>query len=154
MLARCIIILYGGHGLCMAWWGVTDGRPGVMAIVETPDDAAVRLPRQDGLLCLAPAWDPQKGEFGYARRLRYVFFDHGGYVAMAKRYRAACQADRPVQNAGREAAGESRTSICLVGAVNVWCWDRDAVAICRELQSAGIERILWSNAASPSRSAH
>ena len=21
-------ILYGGHGLCMGWWGVTDGRRG------------------------------------------------------------------------------------------------------------------------------
>jgi hypothetical protein len=26
-------ILYGGHGLCMAWWGVTDGKAGLMAIV-------------------------------------------------------------------------------------------------------------------------
>ncbi len=26
---------YGGHGLCMAWYGQTDGRRGVMTIVET-----------------------------------------------------------------------------------------------------------------------
>jgi len=37
----------------------------------------------------------------------------------------------------------------LVGAVNVWCWDRDSVGICRELQEAGIDRILWSNRGSP-----
>lgn len=36
----------------------------------------------------------------------------------------------------------------LIGAVNVWCWDKDAPAIVREMQAAGIERILWSNAQS------
>lgn len=45
--------LYGGHGLCMAWWGVTDLTAGLMAIVETPDDAHVGIPRIDGLLTLA-----------------------------------------------------------------------------------------------------
>ncbi|HUT09197.1 MAG TPA: glycoside hydrolase, partial [Thermoguttaceae bacterium] len=37
----------------------------------------------------------------------------------------------------------------LVGAVNVWCWDGDAVGICRELQSAGVGRILWSHRRDP-----
>jgi len=37
----------------------------------------------------------------------------------------------------------------LVGAVNVWCWDRDAVTIVKEMQAAGIDRILWSNRQSP-----
>ena len=31
--------------------------------------------------------------------------------------------------------------------MNVWYWGTDAVAIARELQAAGIERILWSNEA-------
>ena len=35
----------------------------------------------------SPQWDPQTGQFGSPRRLRYVFFDRGGYVAMCKRYR-------------------------------------------------------------------
>ena len=47
--------LYGGHGLCMGWYGVTDGAAGMMALVETPDDAAVRIPRQAGLLGFASA---------------------------------------------------------------------------------------------------
>jgi hypothetical protein len=37
----------------------------------------------------------------------------------------------------------------LIGAVNVWCWDRDAVSIVKEMQGAGIDRILWSNRQSP-----
>jgi hypothetical protein len=82
---------YGGHGLCMGWWGQTDGRRAVLAIVETPDDAGVRLPREDGLLRLQPEWVPQRGQFGPQRRLRYVFLDDGGYVAMCKRYRRYAQ---------------------------------------------------------------
>lgn len=31
---------------------------------------------------------PECGKPGYPRRVRFVFFDRGGYVAMAKRYRA------------------------------------------------------------------
>jgi len=33
----------------------------------------------------------------------------------------------------------------LLGAVNVWCWDQDAAPIVKEMQAAGIDRILWSN---------
>lgn len=139
---------YGGHGLCMGWWGQTDGRRGALAIVETPDDAGVRLPRVDGLLCLQPEWVPQKGQFGPERRLRYVLLDDGGYVAMCKRYR------RHAQETGLlKTLAEKRKAIpavdLLVGAVNVWCWDRNPVPICRDLQAAGIKRILWSNRSTP-----
>ena len=48
-------ILYGGHGLCMAWWGVTDGRKGMMAIVETPDDASISVPRRRRPALRSPA---------------------------------------------------------------------------------------------------
>jgi hypothetical protein len=33
--------------------------------------------------------------------------------------------------------------------VNVWCWERNAVPLARELQAAGIARILWSNQQPP-----
>jgi hypothetical protein len=36
----------------------------------------------------------------------------------------------------------------LVGAVNVWNWDGDAVKISQEMRAAGIERILWSRGGS------
>lgn len=139
---------YGGHGLCMGWWGQTDGQRAVLTIVETPDDAGVRLPREQGRLCLQPEWAPQRGQFGPERRLRYVFFDQGGYVAMCKRYRSYAQ-----EIGLFKTLAEKRQQIpavdLLVGAVNIWCWDRDSVAICRDLQAAGIQRILWSNRGSP-----
>ncbi len=140
--------LYGGHGLCMGWWGVTDGEQGIMAIVQTPDDAGVRVTRIDGRLCLAPEWVPQKGQFGSKRQIRYVFFDRGGYVAMCKRYREHSRKIgllKTFADKRRENPNVDR----LIGAVNVWCWDRDPVAVCKELQSLGIRRILWSRRCEP-----
>ena len=130
--------LFGGHGLCMAWWGLVEGEQGIMALVETPDDAAVDIPRLDGLLTLAPQWLPQKGQFGPSRKIRYVFFDQGGYVAMCKRYRRYAQTDRPSGNRWPRSGKANPNVDLLVGAVNVWCCDRNAVAICREMQAAGI----------------
>jgi len=140
--------LYGGHGLCMGWWGVTDGDRGLMAVVETPDDAAVRVPRVDGLLCLAPEWVPQRGEFGPTRRIRYVFFDAGGYVAMCKRYREHSKKVGLFKTLAEKRDANPNVDL-LVGAVNVWCWDREPVAMCREMQSLGIRRVLWSHRSSP-----
>ena len=68
------LIAYGGHGICMSFWGVTSGESGQMAIIETPDDAAIMIDRPTGNLSIAPEWDSEKGQFGYPRRLRYVFF--------------------------------------------------------------------------------
>jgi hypothetical protein len=140
--------LYGGHGLCMAWYGMTTGQRGLMTLVETPDDAAVGVPRLDGRLTLAPEWQPQKGQFGYARRLRYVLADQGGYVAMCKRYRQHAK-EIGLFKSLDEKRKENPDVDRLIGAVNVWCWDRDPVAMCKEMQSAGIQRILWSDAAKP-----
>ena len=140
--------LYGGHGLCMPWWGATDLEQGVMAIVETADDAEVEVPRIDGRLCPAPRWEPQKGRFGSPRTIRYVFFDSGGYVTMCKRYRQYAKRTGLFKTLARKKEDNPNVDR-LIGAVNVWCWDPDPLGICRELQSAGIKRILWSNRAKP-----
>jgi hypothetical protein len=141
-------ILYGGHGLCMAWYGQVQGEEGLMTLVETPDDASVRVPRVDGLLRLVPIWEPQMGKFGPPRRLRWVLFDRGGYVAMCKRYRQYAQQIGLLKTLA-EKRKENPNVDLLVGAVNVWCWEKDPVAICRQLQAAGIQRILWSRGGSP-----
>lgn len=140
--------LFGGHGLAMAWYGATNGQTGLMTLVETPDDAAVRIPRINGRLCLVPEWLPQRQAFGPARRLRYVLVDDGGYVAMAKRYRRYAGEIGLLKTL--EAKRKENPDVdLLVGAVNVWCWDGDPVKWCQELQEAGIRRILWSNRAAP-----
>ncbi|MBE3123912.1 MAG: carbohydrate binding domain-containing protein, partial [Planctomycetes bacterium] len=142
------LIAYGGHGISMAFFGVTDGARGQMAILETPDDASIRIDRAGGRLCIAPLWDSQKGRVGYERRLRYVFLDKGGHVAMAKRYREYARQIGLFKTLEEKCKDVPAVDL-LVGAVNVWCWDKDAPAIVREMQAAGIDRILWSNAQSP-----
>ncbi|NQU10290.1 hypothetical protein HQ590_05845 [bacterium] len=142
------LVAYGGHGIAMAFWGVTDGQRGQLTIIETPDDAAISIDRSAGRLYIAPRWHPQKGRFGYPRRLRYVFLDRGGHVALCKRYRAYAEKTGLLRTLATKRQTNPDVDL-LVGAVNVWCWDRDPLAIVRELKAAGIDRILWSNAAEP-----
>ena len=142
------LIAYGGHGICMPFWGVTDGRQGYMAIIETPDDASIQIRRLDGKLCIAPEWDPQKGRFGYTRKLRYVFFDKGGHVAICKRYRSYAN-KAGVLKTLEQKRNENPNVDLLIGAVNVWCWEKDALSIVREMSSLGIARVLWSRRQSP-----
>jgi len=139
---------YGGHGICMAFWGVTDGSQGYMAIIETPDDGAIHIQRIDKRLCITPQWQSQKGRFGYTRKLRYVFFDKGGHVAICKKYRSYAEQASLLKTL-RQKCKENPDVDLLVGAVNVWCWEKNALAIIREMKSLGIERILWSHREQP-----
>jgi hypothetical protein len=142
------LIAYGGHGICMPFFGVTDGTNAQMAILESPDDASIRIDRLDSRLVIVPEWEPQRGQFGYTRKLRYVFLDQGGHVAMAKRYRSYAQRTGLFKTLEEKRQTNPNVDR-LIGAANVWCWDRNAVSLVRELQAAGIERILWSNRQSP-----
>ncbi len=148
------LIAYGGQGLCMPFFGVQDDATGSgwMAILETPDDAAL-VARRDAttnLWTLGPRWDSQKGRFGYARRIRYVFFDKGGYVAMCKRYRAHAKEIGKFKTF-REKVGERPLVDRLLGAVNVWCMGaKDRISIAKEMKAAGIDRFLWSGGGSAS----
>jgi hypothetical protein len=142
------LVAYGGHGICMAFWGVTNGKQGQMTLIETPDDCTLHVDRNGGLLCAGPMWEAQKGAWGYERKLRYVFLDHGGHVAMCKRYREYARQIGLLKTFAEKR--KSKPSIDqLIGAVNVWCMENDGVPIAREMQAAGIGRILWSKAGSP-----
>jgi len=107
-----------------------------------------RIQRIDGKLCIAPQWQAQKGQFGYTRKLRYVFFDKGGHVAICKRYRSYAKKVGLLKTL-KEKRKENANVDLLIGAVNVWCWERDGLAIVREMKSLGIERILWSHRRQP-----
>ncbi|KPK42307.1 MAG: hypothetical protein AMJ65_07855 [Phycisphaerae bacterium SG8_4] len=142
------LIAYGGHGICMAFWGVTNGDSGHMAIIETPDDAIIHINRIEGRLCVLPKWERQKGDFGYTRKLRYVFFDKGGHVAMCKRYRQYAEQTGKVMTLEQKRRENPNVDL-LIGAVNIWCWDRDALPLVQEAKALGIERILWSRRQPP-----
>ena len=119
------LIAYGGHGICMAFFGVQDDATGAgwMAILETPDDAAMVAKRdaETKRWTLGPSWEGQKKQFGYVRRIRYVFLDKGGYVAMCKRYRAYAKEIGKLKTF-TEKAKERPLVDRLLGAANVWCW--------------------------------
>jgi hypothetical protein len=141
-------ICYGGHGLCMAFYGATDGGAGVMTLVETADDAQLQIKRNaEKLLAAQPVWVAEKGQFGYARKLRYVFLPQGGHVAMCKRYRTYVAAQGRLKTFTQKRAENPDVDL-LAGAVNVWFMDRDQLPTIRAMQSNGIHRILWSAAGS------
>ena len=146
------LIAYGGHGICMAFFGVQDDATGAgwMAIIETPDDAVMEARRDVAtkLWALGPGWVDQKGLFGYARRVRYVFFDRGGYVAMCKRYRAYAKEIGKLKTFAEKAKDRPLVDR-LLGAPNVWTWEKDKLAVVSNLVEAGIDRFLWSGGGSP-----
>ena len=140
--------------LCMPFFGVEDGRDGSgwVAILATPDDAGLQAfadatGRMDAV---APLWRPRHGTFGYARRVKLAFLAKGGYVAMAKRYRAEAEREGLVKTF-REKAKARPNVDRLLGAANVWYFGGgvDAVEMAKELKAAGIGRFLWSANGSP-----
>ena len=142
---------YSGHGVCMAFWGVQDDATGAgyMGIIETPDDASVAFEPQKGVpVSPVVCWEAQKGRFGYPRRVRYVFLDKGGYVAMCKRYRAYAKEQGKLKTFA-EKVGERPLVDRLLGAPNIWCWESDKIGMAQKLKAAGIDRFLWSSGGTP-----
>lgn len=140
------LVAYGGHGICMAWWGVFDEKTGagMMAIFNTPDDANLEINRRNTeTLWGRPRWEAQKGQFGYTRKITYSFFDKGSYVAQAKRYRDYAKSVGLFKTLTQKHAENPNVDL-LLGAANIWNWDMKADALCREMKDLGFERVLWS----------
>lgn len=130
----------------MPWFGGADlaSGQGYIGILDTPDDASFRGKKVRGeardVLSVHPYFLPQKGTFGYARRIVYHFSDKGGYVALAKRYRAYAE-ERGLLKTLTEKQ-QTRSSIDrLVGAVNIYCSEFQNI---EELKKMGIERAMVS----------
>jgi hypothetical protein len=63
---------------------------------------------------------------------------------MCKRYRSYAQEHglfKTLADKKKERPAIDR----LAGSVNVWCWDPKPLSLVKEMQAAGIQRILWSN---------
>jgi hypothetical protein len=140
-------LFYCGGGPGMAWIGVTDAelRSGYMAIFETPYDAAVLMDRNDGLITFAPVWYGSMERFSYHRKIRYIFFDKGGYVAQCKRYRSYIW---PLNKVVSLAEKEKQVPALgkMLGSVHMYVWDtaRD-VGFINDLKLEGVDNalILW-----------
>ncbi len=140
--------LHCGWKMSMPWCGLCRGEngPGAMTIIETPDDACLMMNRaSSGRLEVRPVWFASRGDFSYTRTLRYVFTTAGGYVSQAKRYRQHAQETGLFKSLAEKRAENPNVDL-LIGAANVWTLggDWDTVATTKELQSLGMERILYS----------
>ncbi len=141
------LVAYGGHGICMAFWGQIEDATGagMAAILETPDDAAIDIrPGKNDLLRINASWDPSMKEFRYPRKIRYVFFDKGGHVAVCKRYRQHAKATGLLVPFAEKAKRIPNIDK-LLGAANIWYMDGDKIELAKEMKSLGIDRILWSS---------
>lgn len=148
--------LYNGHGgLCMAWFGqeTLTGGAGVMAIVGTPDDASLIMdhPEPSGAGATGPvltnqiSWEASKGKWAYDRKIRYVFFASGGYVAQAKQYRAYAQRIGLVKTLADKRTANPNIDK-LIGAADIWDWDSaHADAQAQAFKEAGMDRVLWAS---------
>jgi len=131
--------------LSMPWWGVTDGKNGVMTQVDTPFDCMfshqwVKTP--DGERTLPQiTWIGSKGALAYERRVTYRFFTAGGYVAMAKEFRRGEQA-RGVFRTWAEKVRANPAVGRLKGALDVWHQRPLTPELIADLRKAGIRRAI------------
>ena len=143
------MIAYGGHGICMGFFGVAEDATGAgwMCLLETPDDATMKAFRNtDSLWTAGPSWDAQKGQFGYTRKARFVFLERGGHVAMCKRYLAHAKLTGLYKPLTEKRQRNPNIDL-LVGAANIWRMGggkSNPAELVTEMQGLGMERVLWS----------
>ena len=129
--------------LPLPWIGLSDGGRGYLIIGETPDDMNVKLDQVEtgGVPMLVPSIHcrDSKGTFRYARRIRYAFFDKGGTVAVAKRYRQYAK-DAGLLKTLKEKMKKKPHVARLQGAPDFW--GNASLQFCREAKAAGIARAI------------
>ncbi len=136
----------------MPWIGVCDltRDTGYMIIVETSDDGALSCPgfKVAGRDFAAPEihWGPSQGVFAYPRKLIYHFVPKGGYVAMAKRYRAYAQQQGLIVPLS-EKVKKNPNLARLFGAPDVW--GDASLRFAREAKAAGVDKMLIHGRAAP-----
>ena len=122
---------------------------GMLAILETPADAWVSFAfRAGGLRAAGPEWTPEKGRFGYTRRIRYVFFDAATPGRLAARYRAemdCCGYRVTFIEKARRNPRLARGLELLKGAPDVWYWTTrtNKADVARELRRIGFGNFLF-----------
>jgi len=137
--------------LDLPWVGLTDGEKGYLLLWEDPDDGVAVLDTfrtsAGDLLAPVAAHHPSLQTFRYPRRVRYVFMDQGGYVALAKWYRRYAQ-EQGFLLTLREKAKRRPALERLAGAPDIW--GANGLKFCREAKAAGMDRLLingsWSAA--------
>lgn len=143
---------WAGSRLDMPWVGICDLQKGIgyALILETPDDGSIRASRSHvgdrDLAATLAGWRPSKGKFAYARKLIYHFASSGGYVALAKRYRAYAVAQGLIVPF-TEKLKRNPNIQRLFGAPDVW---GDAgLKFAQAAKAAGVEKMLIHGRSKP-----
>ncbi|NOY80561.1 MAG: hypothetical protein GXP31_06105 [Kiritimatiellaeota bacterium] len=136
---------FNGNRLDMPWLGVVDLSKGFgyALILDTSDDCGVRLRRERTGTgrTRAPVveWWAAKRTFRIPRRLRYRFRSTGGYVALAKAYRAYAR-ERGLLKTLAEKAKENPDVRRLFGAPDVW--GDSSFDFARRAKALGVDKML------------
>jgi len=129
----------------MPWLGVCDLERGFgyAMIASTPDDGVFEMQAvtRNGREIVAPrmVWNASKQEFRYPRRLIYHFSSRGGYVALAKRYRAYAKELRLIVPFS-EKLKKNPNIARLFGAPDIW--GDPSLQFAREAKQAGVSRMI------------
>lgn len=143
---------YPTRNMEMGCFGHLSERAGYLAIIETPEDCGQRyLVGANGLRQPNVVWLPERGRFGYARRIRYVFFADPTPMKLALRYREEMKKKGYYKTFGekmRERPSMASRYAMLAGAPNVWFWeeDGDKAGFASELKGLGFDTFLLQGA--------
>ncbi|MFO0907454.1 MAG: glycoside hydrolase [Isosphaeraceae bacterium] len=135
---------HGGDRLDMPWVGVTDlaSGAGYALILDTPDDAVVECKSHpfEGRKLSIPqvVWLGSRGTFDHVRAYRYRFVARGGYVALAKAYRALAREQGLLVTLAEKARANPKVAQ-LFGAVDVWGGSPETA---RQARAAGVGPLL------------
>ncbi|MBF0198200.1 MAG: hypothetical protein HQL32_10840, partial [Planctomycetes bacterium] len=133
------------RALSMPWWGVGDGKNGVMTLIETPydvDTVMCRFNTPKGFRALPfQKWLPEKGKVGYERKVTYHFVKEGGYNTMAKYFRENEKKEGRFKS-WKEKIKDNPEVQKLLGAPNIWIrWStpKHMIGLINLLASEGIK---------------
>ena len=121
----------------------------VQGIVETPADARMTCGvRGNGLRQAGVVWQPENGAWGYARTVRFVFFEKGAPMEMAARYRAEMKKAGLLRTFAEKRALHPKLGPAydlLAGAPVVWYWEQegDKPVVARRLKELGFRNFLF-----------
>lgn len=131
--------------LSMPWWGVTDGRCGVMTHIQTPWDCMFSIQwvnTPEGQRTLPQVtWLASKHRWAYPRQVTFQFFDNGGHVAMAKAFRQH-EKQRGAFRSWSEKMAANSSVARLKGALDIWSQQTLTDDLVEAIQRAGIRKCL------------
>lgn len=119
---------YGGVWVSMCFWGTekTD-KSWLMTTVMTSMDAVMMTQKnKESLYETSVVWEPEKGRWGYSRKIRYYLGKGESVTQMCQIYRIIAQKKGLVKTLAEKSA-ELPIKDSLAGRANFWVWNNDAM---------------------------